>query len=235
MDVGGDKPIPYLPLPSEENPALGLRGLRTSLALPALLRTQLRAILRLQSPASCRILLPMVTDLGDLRAVRALLRECADELGIAELPKLGAMIETPASALLASQLLREADFLSIGSNDLSQYVLAMDRGHALLAARLDALHPAVLRLIAMVAEAGQACGREVAVCGGLASDPDAIALLLGLGIRELSAVPVMIPALKRIVRGLDIEACRALAAQALELTDAAAVRRLVAGRNTAES
>jgi phosphoenolpyruvate-protein kinase (PTS system EI component) len=228
MDIGGDKPIAYLALPAEENPALGLRGLRTSLAFPELLRTQLRAILRLRSPSSCRILLPMVTDLGDLQAARAILRECADELGIEQLPPLGAMVETPASALLATQLLREADFLSIGTNDLSQYTLAMDRGHPQLSARLDALHPAVLRLIGAVAEAGEARGREVAVCGGLASDPDAVAILIGLGIRELSAVPALIPSLKRIVRGLDTARCRDLARRALELEDASAVRSLVA-------
>jgi phosphoenolpyruvate-protein kinase (PTS system EI component) len=147
------------------------------------------------------------------------------------MPALGVMIETPAAALLADQLAREADFLSIGSNDLSQYVLAMDRGHPLLAGRLDALHPAVLRLIGTVAAAGEVRGRAVSVCGGLASDPDAIALLLGLGIRELSAVPAVIPAIKRLVRSLDSRACRELAAQALELTDAAAVRRLVADFN----
>ena len=227
MDIGGDKPIPYLPLPAEENPALGLRGLRTSLAHPELLRTQLRAVLRLRSP-QCRLLLPMVNDLSDLRAARAVLRECADELGIEALPAVGAMVETPAAAMLATQLLREADFLSIGSNDLSQYTLAIDRGHPELSARLDALHPAVLRLIGSVAAAGEARGREVAVCGGLASDPDAVALLVGLGIRELSAVPALVPKLKRIVRGLDASSCRELARRAMELEDAGAVRALVA-------
>lgn len=227
MDTGGDKPLAYLPLPEEENPALGLRGMRTSLAYPQLLRTQLRAILRLRSPQA-RILLPMVTDLGDLRAARSLLRECAEELHVAQLPMLGAMVETPASALLATQLLREADFLSIGTNDLSQYTLAIDRGHAQLSSRLDALHPAVLRLIGSVAAAGEARGREVAVCGGLASDPEAVAVLVGLGIRELSAVPRAIPAQKRILRGLDAGSCRELARRAMELEDAGAVRALVA-------
>ena len=234
MDIGGDKPIPYLPLPAEDNPALGLRGLRTSLAQPELLRTQLRAILRLDRPETCKIMLPMVTDVGELRAVRQLLRECADELGIAQLPQLGAMVETPASALLADQLLLEADVLSIGTNDLSQYVLAMDRGHPVLAARLDALHPAVLRLIKSVAAAGKARVRPVALCGGLGSDPDAVALLIGLGIVELSAIPASIPEIKRIVRSLDASACRELADKALNLADAAAVRQLVAsGAETA--
>jgi multiphosphoryl transfer protein len=231
LDIGGDKPIPYLPLPQEDNPALGLRGLRTSLAWPHLLKTQLRAILRLQPLNQVRVLLPMVTDIDDIRSVRSAMDACRRELGIDTIPKLGVMIETPASALLADQLLQEADFLSIGTNDLSQYVLAMDRGHPQLAARLDALHPAVLRLIGSVAAAAHAHDREVAVCGGLGSDPDAIPILIGLGIREVSAVPAAIPELKRIIRSLDSTACRALAQQALTLTSARAVReRAVAAR-----
>jgi multiphosphoryl transfer protein len=231
LDIGGDKPIPYLPLPREDNPALGLRGLRTSLAWPELLATQLRAILRLQPLHNVRVLLPMVTDIDDIRTVRIAMEECRRALGIATTPKLGVMIETPASALLADQLLQEADFVSIGTNDLSQYVLAMDRGHPQLAARLDALHPAVLRLIGSVAAAAHALDREVAVCGGLGSDPDAIPILIGLGIREVSAVPAAIPELKRIIRSLHSSACRELAQQALALTSARAVReRAVAAR-----
>jgi phosphoenolpyruvate-protein phosphotransferase len=231
LDIGGDKPIPYLPLPQEDNPALGLRGLRTSLAWPHLLKTQLRAILRLQPLNQVRVLLPMVTDIDDIRSVRSAMDECRRELGIDTAPRLGVMIETPASALLADQLLQEADFLSIGTNDLSQYVLAMDRGHPQLAARLDALHPAVLRLIGSVAAAAHAHDREVAVCGGLGSDPDAIPILIGLGIREVSAVPAAIPELKRIIRSLNSGACRELAQQALSLTSARAVReRAIAAR-----
>jgi len=226
LDVGGDKPIPYLRMPTEENPALGMRGLRMSLHEPALLRTQLRAILRVEPFGQCRILLPMVTELSDVRTVRALLEEIATELGRKELPQLGAMIETPASALLADQLSREVEFLSIGSNDLSQYTLAMDRGHAELASRLDALHPAVLRLIAQTTVAAKAARCRVSVCGGLASDPVAIPILIGLGVQEISAVPILIPRLKRLIRGLDTNACVALAAQALNATDAAAVRAL---------
>jgi phosphoenolpyruvate-protein kinase (PTS system EI component) len=130
--------------------------------------------------------------------------------------------------VVAEQLLREADFLSIGTNDLSQYALAMDRGHPTLGARLDALHPAVLRLIKMAAAAGRADDRKVAVCGGLGSDADAIAILIGLGVSEVSAVPSSIPEIKRIIRSLDTASCRALAGQALDLSDAIAVRQLVA-------
>ena len=227
MDIGGDKPIAFLVLPREENPALGLRGLRGSLWQPELLKTQLRAILGVGPLAQCRVLLPMVTEVEELVAVRALLAECAASLGVETVPALGAMVETPASALLADQLLEHADFLSLGTNDLSQYVLAMDRALPSLAGRLDALHPAVLRLIAMTAAAGATRGKSVSVCGGLASDPQAIPVLIGLGIREVSAVPSMIPQLKRTIRTLEVRACRELAQAALALTSAAAVRALV--------
>jgi len=225
MDIGGDKPIPYLPLPREENPALGMRGLRASLWDPALMRTQLRAILRVQPAGQCKVLLPMVTDVADLLAARAIIEECAKELGMA-VPAIGAMIETPASALLAEQLVQHADYLSIGTNDLSQYTLAVDRGHPELARRLDALHPAVLRLVALVAEAGRASGKSVSVCGALASDVDALPILIGLGVHEISATPQVIPRLKRTVRLLDAAECRDLAHRALEQQSASEVREL---------
>ena len=228
LDAGGDKPIAYLPLPPEENPALGLRGVRTGLAYPQLLRTQLRAVLGLRARARCRLLLPMITDVEDLHAVRAILDDLRRELGTAAGIDVGVMIETPASALLAESLAREADFLSIGTNDLTQYTLAMDRGHPQLAARLDALHPAVLRLIARTAQAARAQGRHTAVCGGLASEPLAAPLLIGLGVNELSAVPAVIPQLKARIGSVAIADCRALASQALECDTAAAVRALLA-------
>ena len=229
MDIGGDKPIPYLPLPREDNPALGMRGLRASLWEPALLRTQLRAILRVTPPGQCRVLLPMVTDAEDVRAARAIVGECAAALGV-PVPQVGAMIETPASALLAAQLLRHADFLSIGTNDLSQYVLAIDRAHPELARRLDALHPAVLRLIASVADAGRAAGKPVSVCGALGADVDALPILIGLGIHDVSAAPATIPRLKRTVRLLDTAQCADLARRALEQSSASEVRDLNRGQ-----
>ena len=235
MDIGGDKPIAYLPMPREENPALGLRGVRTSLWRPDLLRTQLRAILQVRPLERVRILLPMVTDLGDVRAVRAMVDEMVRELHLPHAPRLGAMVETPACAMLADQVAREVDFLSIGTNDLSQYTLAMDRGHPELAARLDGLHPAVLRLVAAVAKAGEAAGTHVAVCGGLGSDLAAIPILIGLGIREVSAVPAMIPRIKRAVRRLDARACGVLAREALERDTAASVRALVEQWSARES
>jgi phosphocarrier protein FPr/phosphocarrier protein len=228
MDVGGDKPLKYLPLPHEENPALGLRGVRTALARPDLLRTQLRAALRVEPFGVVQLLIPMVTDVSEVIAVRTLVEELNAELGNGPRIKLGAMIETPAAALNASVLLREVDFLSIGSNDLTQYTLAMDRGHAALAGRTDALHPAVLKLIALTANAGIEAGKTVAVCGGVAADRIAVPVLLGLGIRELSVVPAAIPAIKRQIRSVRIADCLALASRCLELGTAAEVRSLVA-------
>lgn len=225
LDVGGDKPIAYLPMPREDNPALGLRGIRASLWRPDLLRTQLRAILRVEPAGQCRILLPMVNEREELSAVRSIAAECARELRM-ELPAIGIMVETPAAAMLADQLAADADFLSIGTNDLSQYALAIDRAHPQLGGKLDALHPAVLRLIAKVAEAGRACGKSVSVCGALGSDVDALPILIGLGILEVSATASMIPRIKRTVRSLDAAECRELAARSLEQETAAAVRDL---------
>jgi phosphoenolpyruvate-protein phosphotransferase len=226
LDIGGDKPIPYLTLPHEENPALGLRGLRTSLWRPDLLREQLRAILRVRPIGQCRVLLPMITDAGEVRAVRSMVDELRREQGYREAIMLGAMIETPAAAIMAEAIAREVEFLSIGTNDLTQYTLAMDRGHPELAARLDALHPAVLRLVAKVIDAARTHGRGVAICGGLASDPVAVPILLGLGIHELSMIPAIIPQLKALIASLNAEECRALAGRALEQETAEAVRAL---------
>lgn len=226
LDIGGDKPVPYLPLPAEENPALGLRGIRLGLARPDLLRLQLRAILRGVPASQCRIMLPMVADLGDYRPVRAMLDEMKAELGIADTIPLGVMIETPAAAMLAGQIAREADFLSIGTNDLTQYALAADRGNAGVSARIDALHPAVLRLIREVGRGAAEAGRWAGVCGGLASDPLAASILIGLGITELSATPAAVPALKSMVRTLDMAACKALAQRACDAISAEEVREL---------
>jgi len=228
MDVGGDKPLSYLPLPAEENPALGLRGVRAALRHPELLRTQLRAALRVKPHGVVRILVPMVTDVADMRAVRTMIEELQAELGGRASVEIGAMIETPAAALTADRIAEVADFFSIGSNDLTQYSLAMDRGHPELARRIDALHPAVLKLIALAASAGERRQRVVAVCGGMAADPAAVPLLIGLGVRELSVVPAAVAAIKRQIRELDVNDCASLAAKALGEETAADVRALVA-------
>jgi phosphocarrier protein FPr/phosphocarrier protein len=229
LDIGGDKPAAYLPFPVEDNPALGLRGVRVSLWRRDLLRTQLRAILRGVPPAQCRIMVPMIVSLDELRAVRRILDQVRAELGIREPVALGVMVETPAAAVTADILAAEADFMSIGTNDLTQYGLAMDRGHPGLAAQFDALHPAVLRLIAATLEGARRADRPVGVCGGLASDPLAAPILIGLGITSLSAAAGQIAALKSVIATITLEDCRALARKALAAVSAKDVRALALG------
>jgi phosphocarrier protein FPr/phosphocarrier protein len=226
LDVGGDKTAAYLPIAAEDNPALGVRGVRVALRRPHLLRTQLRAILRVAPVGQCRIMVPMVARLSELRAVRAALDEARRDLGVTGRVDLGVMIETPAAAMIADQLAAECDFLSIGTNDLTQYALAMDRGNPELAAELDALDPAVLRLIARTVEGGLAHALSTGVCGGAAGDLAAIPILIGLGVDKLSMSAAAIPEAKALIRTLSAEACRKLAAQALGQPSAEAVRAL---------
>jgi multiphosphoryl transfer protein len=215
LDVGGDKPLPYLPLPKEDNPFLGLRGLRVGLDRPELLRTQLRAILRASAFGAVRVMFPMVATLTELREARAMLDEAARELHVAAIP-VGVMVEVPSAALLASTFARDVDFFSIGSNDLTQYTLAMDRGHPKLASRVDPLHPAVLRLIDLTVRGAHDRGKWVGVCGGMAGDAQAVPILIGLGVDELSVSVPAVAAVKAQVRALSFEACRDLAARALD-------------------
>lgn len=224
LDAGGDKPLPYLPMPHEDNPALGLRGVRTGLHRPDLLLTQLRAICRVRSSGTVAVMLPMIASASEVRQVRALLDIAASETG-GGLPLLGVMIETPAAAMTSDLLAPHIDFVSIGTNDMTQYALAMDRQNAHLASQLDSLHPAVLRLIAQAAS-GAADTRWIGVCGGLASDVLAAPILIGLGVTELSATPSMVAEIKAAVRAMTLTECRQLAAQALTLDSAEAVRAL---------
>ncbi|RIJ08436.1 phosphoenolpyruvate--protein phosphotransferase [Pseudomonas sp. 91RF] len=224
IDVGGDKQLDYLPLPVEANPVLGLRGIRMAQARPEILDQQLRALLQVSPLQRCRILLPMVTEVDELLHIRQRVDALCLELGINQRPEIGVMIEVPAAALQAQQLAEHADFLSIGTNDLSQYTLAMDRDHAGLAARVDALHPALLRLIAMTCEGAAVHKRWVGVCGALASDPLATPVLIGLGVTELSVSPVQIGEIKDRVRQLHEAECQRLARDLLKLNSAAAVR-----------
>ncbi|MBV7567676.1 phosphoenolpyruvate--protein phosphotransferase [Pseudomonas sp. PDM27] len=224
IDVGGDKQLDYLPLPAEANPVLGLRGIRLAQVRPELLDQQLRALLHLSPLSRCRILLPMITEVDELLHIRQRLDALCTELGLAQRPELGVMIEVPAAALLAEQLAEHADFLSIGTNDLSQYTLAMDRDHAGLAARVDALHPALLRLIAQTCAGAAQHKRWVGVCGALASDPLATPVLIGLGVSELSVSPVQIGEIKDRVRHLDASECRRISLGLLKLSSASAVR-----------
>jgi phosphoenolpyruvate-protein phosphotransferase len=221
LDIGGDKPVPYIRFPHEQNPALGARGIRTELFEPELLDAQLQAIAKVGGD-QVKVMIPMVSTIGELRTVRDRLA------GIGARIPLGVMIETPAAALIADRLAAEADFLSIGSNDLAQYALAMDRTNPLLAASIDALHPAVLRLIAMTAQAGDAAAKPLSLCGNLASEPLGALVLVGLGIRELSAVAAALPAVRHAIGRVSASDCRTLAQRALELESAAEVRALAA-------
>ncbi len=229
LDVGGDKPLSYLPLPAEENPFLGQRGIRLSLARPDLLRAQVRAILRAAAFGPCRIMFPMITTFEDWSAVRQRVAEVQAELN-GPTVELGIMVEVPAAALIADSFAREVDFFSIGTNDLTQYTLAMDRTHPALSAQADGLHPAVLRLIAQTVRAAHAAGKWVGVCGELAANPEAIPILVGLGVDELSASVAAIPAVKAQIRTLSWSATQHMAAQALGCATAAEVRRMVDGR-----
>jgi len=224
IDVGGDKQLDYLPLPMETNPVLGLRGIRLSQARPELLDQQLRALLQVSPLQRCRILLPMISEVDELLQVRRRLDELATEMGLNLRPELGVMIEVPSAALLAEQLAEHADFLSIGTNDLSQYTLAMDRDHAGLAARVDALHPALLRLMAQTCAGAAVHQRWVGVCGALASDPLATPVLIGLGVTELSVSTPQIGEIKARVRDLDAAECRRIVPSLLQLGSAAKVR-----------
>jgi phosphoenolpyruvate-protein phosphotransferase/dihydroxyacetone kinase phosphotransfer subunit len=227
LDAGADKPLPYLEQPAELNPFLGVRGLRLGLARPEVLDVQLRALLRVAAEHPLRIMLPMVATLDELRAGRAALDRARQATGIQAEVQLGIMIEVPAAALTAPHLAQEADFFSIGTNDLTQYTLAADRGNERVAALADPLHPAVLRLIASAAEAASARGAWTGVCGELAGEPRAAALLLGLGVRELSMSPPAIPLVKEAIREITLASAETLAARALGCATADEVRSLL--------
>ncbi len=232
LDVGGDKHLPAFPLPHEENPFLGWRGLRIGLSRPEILLPQLRALLRAGAKADIRIMLPMVSTLDELRRTRELLEQARAQLaeeGLeqAAAPQLGVMIEVPAAALNAEALAREADFFSIGTNDLTQYTLACDRGNSRIADLYQPLDPAVLRLIGMACDAAHRHGRHVAVCGELGGDPRATALLIGLGVDELSCGPSSLPLVRAAIRAAESGQAADLARQALACASAAEVRALL--------
>ncbi|MCB8979154.1 MAG: phosphoenolpyruvate--protein phosphotransferase [Ardenticatenaceae bacterium] len=226
LDIGGDKPLPYVQVPPEDNPFLGERGLRLCLNRPELLREQLRAILRAASFGSLRIMFPMVADLSEWHAAKAMVDEIRAELN-APAVEVGIMIEIPSAALMADKFAQEVDFFSVGTNDLTQYTLAMDRMHPTLAGKSDGLHPAVLRLIDTTVRAAHAAGKWVGVCGALGADPQAVPILLGLGVDELSVSVPSIALVKAQVRTLTFAAAQQLAAQALGCGTAGEVRSLM--------
>jgi phosphocarrier protein FPr len=226
LDVGGDKPLAYLPLPHEENPFLGVRGIRLCLARPEILRTQIRAILRAAKFGPYRIMFPMIANLEEWRIARQMVEEVRAELNGLSF-EVGIMVEVPAAALLANNFAREVDFFSIGTNDLTQYTLAMDRTNPAVSSQADGLHPAVLRLIDQTVQAAHAAGKWVGVCGELGADPEAVPILVGLGVDELSVSTPAIPTVKAQIRTLTLDQTQALAAQALQCDTAAEVRKLI--------
>ncbi|MCM5558916.1 phosphoenolpyruvate--protein phosphotransferase [Pleomorphomonas sp. JP5] len=226
LDIGGDKQAPHLKLPREENPFLGVRGTRLTLRRPELMRPQLRALYRVaKTGANLKIMLPMITSLDEIMAVRKVADEIRAEVGAPAVP-LGIMVEVPSTAVMADLYAEYVDFFSIGTNDLTQYTLAIDRQHPDLAAEADSLHPAVLRLIGKTVEGAAKHGRWVGVCGGIAGDPFGASLLAGLGVNELSMTIRDIPAVKVRLRSTSMAELKALAQRAIAARTASEVRAL---------
>jgi phosphoenolpyruvate-protein phosphotransferase len=228
LDIGGDKHVPYLSLPAEANPFLGVRGIRLCLQRQDLFRTQLRAVFRASREGPVRLMYPMIATGEELAQAKAVTEEVRREVG-ADPIEIGIMIEVPSAVMMAAELAREVSFFSIGTNDLTQYVLAMDRQHPVLAPQADGLHPAVLRMVDLTVKAARAAGIRVGACGGIAGDPAGAVILAGLGVSELSVSIPSIAAIKARVRGLTMTGAEALARRALACGSAAQVRDLVQG------
>ncbi len=231
LDIGGDKELPYLPMLPEANPFLGVRALRLSLRSPDIFRAQLRAVLRAGDGYNFRIMFPMVANLDELLEARRRLEQAHQELLAENVPhawpiQTGIMVEIPSAALTSNILAPHVDFFSIGTNDLTQYTLAAERGNPLLAAYADGLHPAVLQLIRQVTRVAQAHGKWVGVCGELAGDALAAPILVGLGVSELSMNPAAIPRVKAVLRNTNLAEAQALADRALSTKSTAEARAL---------
>jgi phosphoenolpyruvate-protein phosphotransferase len=232
LDIGGDKELPYLDLPQEANPFLGLRGIRLCLTRPDIFEPQLKAALRVMAERNLKIMFPMVTTLAELRAAKVMIQQCRDELiregkAVPAHFEIGIMIEVPATALLVDQFAPEVDFFSIGTNDLSQYVMAADRTNNAVAALAESFSPAILRLVQEVVRAAHRHGKRVGMCGELAAEPLAIPILLGLGLDEFSMNPPAIPFVKQIIRSISMATAREIASASLQLEDAQEVRKFV--------
>ncbi len=225
MDIGGDKNVPYINLPPEANPFLGVRGIRLSLHMPDLFRTQLRAIYRVASDGPVKLMFPMITTLEDLHAAKSIAAEVRRELNAPAIA-IGIMVEVPSTALLAEEFAPEVDFFSIGTNDLTQYTLATDRLHPTLSRTVDGLHPAVLRLIDRTVRAARNHGKWVGVCGGVAGEPLGAIILTGLGVSELSMSIPSVAAVKARLRNLSYRQMQTVAQQALAARTAHEVRNL---------
>jgi phosphocarrier protein FPr len=225
LDIGGDKNVPYLNLPHEDNAFLGLRGIRLCLARPDLFRKQLRAVFRASSAGPLRLMYPMIATVEDVRAAKRITEEVRKELDAPPI-EIGIMVEVPSTAVIAPELAREVDFFSVGTNDLTQYALAMDRLHPVLSRQADGLHPAVLRLIDMTVRAAEAEGKWVGVCGGIAGERRGALILTGMGVKELSVAIPSIAAIKAAIRKVAMHDLKELAQQALACATAAQVRAL---------
>ena len=232
LDVGGDKQIAYLNMPQEDNPFLGWRALRMCLDRPDFFKIQLRALWRAGCYGDLKIMFPMVSHLDEVKRAKQLRSEAKEELlaegkQVAESLSVGVMIEIPAAALIADQLAREVDFFSIGSNDLIQYTIGVDRMTETIAHLYQPLHPGVLRLIAMVIDAAHRHGRWAGMCGEMAGDISCIPVLLGLGLDEFSMSAGSIPVVKKRIQSVSAEACRSCANQCLTAGNAAEVKKIV--------
>ena len=226
LDAGADKPLPALPMPPEENPFLGVRGIRLALSRPEVLATQFRAILRVAAEYPVKTMLPMVATLSEITAARELLEAARRDTGIDAAMELGIMVEVPAAALGAARLAAHVDFFSLGTNDLAQYTMAAERGDARLAPLLAGPQPAVLRLVSATVEGAAAHGRWVGVCGELAGDPAAAVLLAGLGVTELSMASALVAEVKAALREVSLADARTAAVAAMDTDDADAARAL---------
>ena len=232
LDIGGDKPLSYLNFPKEENPFLGWRGVRLYKDNPEVFLSQIRAAIRAAAYGDLWVMIPMVISLDEVRWVKQQIAEQSVKLeaeGRNHNPnlKVGIMIETPASALIAEQLAQEAAFFSIGTNDLTQYTLAVDRGNTKISVLYDGLHPAVLRLMKMTCDAGRKAGIDVGICGEMGGQLEATPLLVGMGFNEISISGKMLPAVKYSISRLNAAACRELLDKAIAANDADAVRKLL--------
>jgi phosphoenolpyruvate-protein kinase (PTS system EI component) len=228
LDAGADKPLPALRQEPEANPFLGRRGIRLSLAHPDLLATQLRAILRVARDHPLKLMFPMVATAEELREALGVLEQARSATGIDTDLETGVMIEVPAAAILSERLARHVDFFSIGTNDLTQYVMAAERGNEHVASLLSGPQPALLRLVRETVAGADEHGRWVGVCGELAGDPAAAVLLAGLGVRELSMAPPLIPEAKAALREITLDDARAAAERALGAETADEARRVAA-------
>jgi phosphotransferase system enzyme I (PtsI) len=232
MDIGGEKNLPQLRIHKEPNPALGLRAIRFSLHDRTLLKTQFRAILRASVFRNVRILIPMITEYEEIKEVKNLFEEVKAELRSQKVKfdsniPLGVMIEVPAAAAITDVLVREVDYLSIGTNDLIQYYLAVDRSNELVSYLFKPLHPSILRILKFIIETTQAAGKEVTVCGEMAADPLAALVLLGFGLRKFSMNPIFIPRIKEVLRSVESKTIRRIVRRSMQLNSAQEIEEYI--------